>query len=64
MVFFFQVTKLIHYEDMSRCLDSNPLKYKVFVNKCNAENQNQQWDWHHVNATALENWKDSGVTLL
>jgi polypeptide N-acetylgalactosaminyltransferase len=57
--YFVQKTKMIHHKDMSRCLDSNPAEKKVFVNKCDVLNPNQQWNWGTYNATMLDLWDET-----
>jgi hypothetical protein len=47
---------MLYYADMTRCLDADPETKKVFVNKCDAQNPNQQWSWGFVNKTLIDGW--------
>jgi hypothetical protein len=47
---------MLHYSDLSRCLDADPEKFKIFVNKCDVLNPNQQWTWGFINKTMIDQW--------
>lgn len=44
----------------NRCLDCNPKTMELFVNTCDPNNKNMQWEFGTVNRTMLDNYDTTG----
>uniref|UniRef100_U5ERV4 Polypeptide N-acetylgalactosaminyltransferase n=1 Tax=Corethrella appendiculata TaxID=1370023 RepID=U5ERV4_9DIPT len=61
---YFPNTKQLKQGRGNHCLDSDPDAKEVFINPCDSNNENQQWNWGLVNQTALDNWRKFGSKLI
>lgn len=46
-----------------RCLDLDPENKKLFVNRCDENNENMKWEWGFANASSLRNFDNIGSKL-
>lgn len=51
----FQETKQLHHPITAQCLDADPGNGEIFMNPCDAILSTQQWQFEHVNSTAIMN---------
>lgn len=57
----FQNKKWIIQGMNNQCLDCDPIKRELFVNPCDADNKNMEWEFGFVNRTALDHFDKIGV---
>jgi polypeptide N-acetylgalactosaminyltransferase len=63
--FQFQTTKML-WNDVNGdfCMECSPIKQTLFLNRCNASNVFQKWEWGALNRTMLDNWETMGNKLV
>jgi hypothetical protein len=49
--------------NLAKCLTIDAVGANLSMEDCNAENQNQKWNFYEKNITALQNWENFGVNL-
>lgn len=61
---YLPISKQIQHVISKRCLDADLEKKEVFVSTCDKNKPNQKWTFGFVNATAVNDWENSGLKLV